>query len=322
MESFTVNSRHLRLPNLKSFERPAVKVPAITVSAKGFQAGGWLDWSVTRPLLSSLLSIIFGDSWVLTFDDVYVRALLIQSTSHYDLVKTAEASSTSLLKPKVPLSASWQAGEWGENLNVSGTANCNTLCIGDVLTSSNSKLRLQVSSARRPCSRVDNFEGKTWNEHGLRAHCARNGQAGIFVRVLEPGVIHDGDVFHVVERRHPKYTVSRVCELLYGMDGACDKPSGYTLPGLGTKHSKTNVNALGGGKMLVQQMFQGTYEELQELAGMSEMADFEWREEFQAMLAAWDGTEGSEMARRRRSRGIRLVVMVGVVVLMVAYLFA
>ena len=175
MESFTVNSRHLRLPNLKSFERPAVKVPAITVSAKGFQAGGWLDWSVTRPLLSSLLSIIFGDSWVLTFDDVYVRALLIQSTSHYDLVKTAEASSTSLLKPKVPLSASWQAGEWGENLNVSGTANCNTLCIGDVLTSSNSKLRLQVSSARRPCSRVDNFEGKTWNEHGLRAHCARNG---------------------------------------------------------------------------------------------------------------------------------------------------
>lgn len=259
---------------------------------------------------------------MLTFDDVYVRALLIQSTSHYDLVKTAEASSTSLLKPKVPLSASWQAGEWGENLNVSGTANCNTLCIGDVLTSSNSKLRLQVSSARRPCSRVDNFEGKTWNEHGLRAHCARNGQAGIFVRVLEPGVIHDGDVFHVVERRHPKYTVSRVCELLYGMDGACDKPSGYTLPGLGTKHSKTNVNALGGGKELVQQMFQGTYEELQELAGMSEMADFEWREEFQAMLAAWDGTEGSEVARRRRSRGIRLVVMVGVVVLMMAYLFA
>ena len=84
------------------------------------------------------------------------------------------------------------------------------------------------------------------------------------------------------------------CYLLYGMKGTCDKANGYTLPGPGTKHGKTARNALGGGQVLIEEMFQGSYDDLKALATMNELASYEWKEEFQAMLGAWDNEGKSE----------------------------
>ena len=277
--SFTINSRHIRAPLNKSYIRP--RIPSnqpIHTNIKGFHPNKWNNWTTTRPLISSIASKLLGYKFGIDNIDVCDRALLIQSTTHYKFLRDANLT----LKHSIP--DTFQGGDWAENLNVSGTANCKTLCIGDILTTPNSKLQLQITSPRRPCSKIDVLVGKTWNGQGVRAFCAKTGTSGFFVRILIPGIMNDGDVFTVSQRMHPKYTLEKVSFLLYGMQGACNKANGYALPGKGTKHGKTAHNALGGGSTLVQKMFQGTLEELKELAAMKEMASYEWQEEFQAML--------------------------------------
>ena len=50
-------------------------------------------------------------------------------------------------------------------------------------------LVLQVTSPRRPCSKIDRAFGEMWNGQGVRAHCAKSGRAGIMCRVLSPGAL-------------------------------------------------------------------------------------------------------------------------------------
>ena len=206
--SFTINSRHIRVPLKKSYIRPQVPTTeSIYTDIKGFASNRWNNWTNTRPIISSVASFFLGHKFGTDETDICDRALLVQSTTHYTLLQDANLTE---LKQPIPESEAWQGGDWAENLNVSGTANCNTLCIGDILTTTNSSLQLQVTSPRRPCSKVDVLVGKTWNGQGVRAWCAQTGAAGFFVRVLIPGEINDSDVFTVVQRIHPEYTLERV----------------------------------------------------------------------------------------------------------------
>ena len=74
------------------------------------------------------------------------------------------------------------------------------------------------------------------------------------------------------------------------MEGACENPAGYTLPGEGTLKGGTRLGTIGtgGGRAAVQAKWRGTEAELRELASMPELAAFEWRDEFASLLAAWD----------------------------------
>jgi MOSC domain-containing protein YiiM len=253
------------------------------------------------------------------------RAVLMQATASHTAVNGARLALRS------PLPERFEGGAWGENVLVDG--DLTTLCVGDILAvrpalftrSSDtvlqdihacaappSTLRLQVASPRRPCAKVDGVFGKTWGAAGVRAHTAPRALAGCFLRVLEQGELSDGDELVVLERRWAQWPLWRVARMLYGMEGACDSPSGYSLPGKGTASGGTAKNARGGGRALVRHLWQGTEAELRELASMPELARQEWRDEFEALVAAWDG-RGCPSLCGRAVAGAIAMLLVGVI---------
>ena len=123
--SLTVLSRHKRIPSQKSYYRP--KIPsheAAFASTKGFQSGGLLDWSVLKPLESFIISQYKGHKYNVTLSDVYERALLVQSNTHYQPIRDANLN----LKENLP-DKEWVGGNWAENLHIGGTLNTNTYLI-------------------------------------------------------------------------------------------------------------------------------------------------------------------------------------------------
>lgn len=82
-------------------------------------------------------------------------------------------------------------GCFGENLFLDGgpSFSSDTICIGDEFGAfrdgaDTPVLTVQVSSPRRPCSKVDVKHGATYTEAGIRATCAHSGHAGFMLRVL------------------------------------------------------------------------------------------------------------------------------------------
>ena len=185
--------------------KAAPRNEALEVSELGFTAAS--EWATTRILSGRLTPQAVKDRALLMVSDAQCRELLDAATS---------------LALQAPLPASLGSGCLAENVFVAGNATARTLCVGDVLavvetpkrhrrkaTASGSgdasgssgcgdasgssgggdaSLRLQVSSPCQPCSKVDQRLGRTWGGRGVRAHAARTGSRGWFVRVLRPGI--------------------------------------------------------------------------------------------------------------------------------------
>ncbi len=135
---------------------------------------------------------------------------------------------------------------------------------GPALASAPTGLRLVVTSARRPCSRVDERFGKTWGAAGVRAVCARTGLAGVLLRVASPGTVAVGDALTVAARPNPAWPVLRAASLLYGH------------PDAAVAYARRNVR---------RAEWLGTDAELRELAALPELAELEHRDQLRAMLA-------------------------------------
>lgn len=147
-------------------------------------------------------------------DRVYEeRSVLIQSLEHYQKVKENPAFST--LMPN-GLSDVLDDVRFGENMIVSGLDNTQ-VCVGDIfeVQGGDSKLRLQVTSPRKPCSLVDRKNGAPYGSNGLRRYTLSHGLAGWFVRVLESGNVREGMKLIRVENPHPKWTLEYVSKTLY-----------------------------------------------------------------------------------------------------------
>ena len=271
--TLTVRGRYLRVPDVGSWERKAApKSKPLEVSAMGFVADKADEWAAVR--------INRGRMSVQAARD---RALLMTTDTMYSEL-LQEAATLTL---RAPLPEHLDPGYLAENLFCSGTATAKTLCVGDVLavtkahkrrrgaTDEGGGLVLQVASPCQPCHKVDERLGKTKNGGGVRAHAARTGLRGWFLRVLTPGTLREGDAFAVVERPNPAWPLSRVADLIYNIDGVCDGPQ-YVWPTTGAE---------------VAAKFRGTREELRELASLPELADFEWGEEAKKMLVAWEAAE-------------------------------
>jgi MOSC domain-containing protein YiiM len=304
LPTLKVRALFVREPKLeKTFGRRQIAAnESVEVTAKGVASEGVLspDWAATtkRPLREK---------------DVLERAVLLQSEAHWaDVLSEFEADGArrgALLR--APMPKSMEPGEWGEQITISG-ASADELCIGDVLsleaTSDKSRKRtklsksafaganevvLQVCAPRRPCTSVDQKFGSTWGSTGVRAYCAKTARAGFFCRVLHPGKLTSGATFHITERPQPSWPVSRVSKLLYGLEGADANPAYYELPGFAKRHfpkwRETDGSGGGGKEVLVKWAANGgTEADLRALAAMPELADLEWREEIQAMLAEVD----------------------------------
>ena len=282
--ALVVRGRYLRVPDVDSWERKAAaKARDLEVSEMGFVADRADAWAAVRINRGSLDEQAARD-----------RALLMTSDAMYAGLLAEAASKCTL---RAPLPAKLDGGSLAENIYVSGNATAETLCVGDVLAvvvaggkrrrgaaaadaagdaqQRGGPLRLQVSSPCQPCSKVDQRLGKTWDGHGVRAHAARTGSRGWFVRVLVPGVLRDGDALAVVERPNPSWTLRRVSDLLYNIEGVCDALP-YRWPTEGAA---------------VARAFRGSREELRALATLPELASHEWREEARNMLSAWEAAE-------------------------------
>ena len=230
-----------------------IKVPSdSTVDCHMLGLEGSMEWHRARR------SVYFSDKSPLAGNE---RALLCQTT--LDLEAVDAYGRATPLKTRLPQPLS--PGCFGENLHLSGPDfDSGHICIGDeyhVLRGArdvDTKLRVQVASPRLPCSRVDKALGNTFGSRGIRAQCARTGQAGFFLRVLVPGTLRVGDRLVRTKHPHPAWSVRRVQRLL------------YSHPNTVTRYAMRGA---------LREEWMGTQAELRELGHVKELAVCEYREE-------------------------------------------
>lgn len=92
---------------------------------------------------------------------------------------------------------------YGENFVVS-ELNEDNVCIGDRYQIGSTLL--EVSQPRKPCERLSK---NTANEQ-TRDVVYQSGWSGWYVRVVEEGVIHQGDPLILISRPHPDWTIRRL----------------------------------------------------------------------------------------------------------------
>jgi MOSC domain-containing protein YiiM len=206
------------------------------------------------------------------------RALLVQTKVQIEALQRYAAEAGSELRN----APAFEPGCFGENLYLDGLDSA-ALCVGDELAvyravkapgdpagclesdrcGGEPVLRVQVTSPRRPCSKVDVRHGQTYTAAGVRAHCAATGLAGFMVRVLEPGTLQRGDRVRLVARPCPGWSLRRVSALLYG-----DPTAVMEYLHRGVRRAE----------------WAGSDAELLELADLPELAVCEYKEELHHML--------------------------------------
>ena len=120
----------------------------------------------------------------------------------------------------------WQAyfrreipvGFFGENIVLAGLTE-EDLCVGDVIRVGTALL--QVTQPRIPCYKQAN----KLEVPDFVKLLIQTGKVGFLVRVLEPGIIGQGDNFTLLERPHPTANLVFVNRVLYEerlVDAACE----------------------------------------------------------------------------------------------------
>lgn len=216
----------------------------VFIDKSGVRGSG--DWQVSQEALEEYNGKDPGEC-----------AVLVQCSEHHAAVRQSFSHLPEVTSGNMD-------GLFGENVTVSG-GDCSSICVGDEFTVLEEEsahknysserappLRIQVSSPRRPCSRVDRRFKSKYGLKGVRHHCLMNTNAGFFCRVLTPGPLVVGAKLVLSKRPHPTWTLGRLGSLLYGA-------SGESWQSWGSEWS-------------------GTRDELVEAAGLQELAHVDWRE--------------------------------------------
>jgi len=103
--------------------------------------------------------------------------------------------------------ARFVAGGLGENLTIEGWTEAD-LCVGDVHAIGS--VRLQVCQPRQPCFKF----ALRFDDNMLPKAMVRNGRAGWYYRVIEPGTICAGDPITLVDRPAPGFGFNRLVEIV------------------------------------------------------------------------------------------------------------
>ena len=126
------------------------------------------------------------------------KAVCCYAAAHYPAWR-AELSKTD---------AEFPYGAFGENFTWSDATE-ESVCIGDIYTVGTA--RVQVSQPRMPCWKL----GRRWERPGLPLEASTSGRTGWYLRVLESGEVGAGDLFTLVARPLPEWTVARVNRTMY-----------------------------------------------------------------------------------------------------------
>lgn len=203
------------------------------------------------------------------------RAVLMQSIDHYNTIRRhpdmakyfanedngIETNHTSIL----------DYPSFGEQIII-GAGTANDLCVGDILEVENeeSSLKLEISSPRLCCLRVDKKNNSTYGLKGVRRHCNDTGLGGIFALVLEQGELKEGMRFVRTANPHPKWTLAEVCKSLYG-----EAPRDFSVRGWA--------------------YWSRSKDELEELYNLKQLGEYEWKQEVKYILEHWGWYEEHRM---------------------------
>ncbi len=102
----------------------------------------------------------------------------------------------------------FRPGAFGENLVVRGAAEAN-ICLGDRWRIGSAFV--EVSQGRQPCWKLNLRFGLP----DMARRVQNTGRTGWYFRVIDPGVIEEGDEGTLVARPYPDWTLARVSHLLY-----------------------------------------------------------------------------------------------------------
>jgi MOSC domain-containing protein YiiM len=124
------------------------------------------------------------------------KAVYGYATSHYAAWRREYPQHGPLLVP----------GGFGENLAIDDLSESD-ICIGDIHGIGST--RMQVCQPRQPCFKL----ALRFDDKHMPKAMIRNGRAGWYYRVVEPGVINPGDRVELLERLNPTFPFARLVEL-------------------------------------------------------------------------------------------------------------
>lgn len=100
------------------------------------------------------------------------------------------------------------AGAFGENLSTTGLTEAE-VCVGDLYRAGTAML--QVSQGRQPCWKLNHRFGVA----DMARRVQTSGRTGWYYRVVEPGMVAEGDALALIDRPHPGWTLARILRALY-----------------------------------------------------------------------------------------------------------
>lgn len=101
-----------------------------------------------------------------------------------------------------------QPGAFGENLSTLGLTESD-VAVGDRFRLGGALL--EVSQGRQPCWKLN----RRFDLADMARRLQQSGRTGWYYRVIESGPVSAGDRMHLVERRHPEWTIARLWHFLY-----------------------------------------------------------------------------------------------------------
>ena len=112
-----------------------------------------------------------------------------------------------------------KAGAFGENISASGVTE-HTVCLHDKVRIGTTLL--EVSQARLPCWKLN----IRFDQPDMALKLQETLRTGWYFRVLEVGVIAQGDAIELVERPYPEWPLSRILEVIFSgsLDEAALRP--------------------------------------------------------------------------------------------------
>jgi MOSC domain-containing protein YiiM len=158
---------------------------------------GFVKHAVVGPVNVTLSGILGDEQADLSVHGGPEKAVYGYAASHYAAWSSDYPQHSLLLIP----------GGFGENLAFEGLAESD-LCVGDIHGIGST--RMQVCQPREPCFKL----ALRFNDKHMPKAMVRNGRAGWYYRILEPGVINSGDRVELLDRPNPTFPFTRLVELI------------------------------------------------------------------------------------------------------------
>jgi MOSC domain-containing protein YiiM len=177
---------------------------------------GFVKHAVAGPVRVTRLGILGDEQADPSVHGGPEKAVYGYATSHYTAWRREYPQHSLLLVP----------GGFGENLAFDGLSESD-LCVGDIHGIGSAQL--QVCQPRQPCFKL----ALRFDDKHLPKAMIRNGRAGWYYRVLEPGVINPGDRVEVLDRLNPTFPFTRLVELISrGKASTAELEQMRDMPGL------------------------------------------------------------------------------------------